>query len=78
LKQGKASRDVNEGWKREPQPYRVNENFPSQIGSAIDPLSVEKMYDGPGYKAPGMVTNGMGQGPGANRKVRPSGGQGSY
>jgi hypothetical protein len=79
MKQGRASRDVAEGGKREPRPYAINQNFPSQIGSAIDPMAVEKMQAGRGYKAEtNGPTDGMEQGPGANRKVRPCGGQGCY
>ena len=85
MKQGRASRDVDEGWKKEPRPYAINQNFPSQLGSAIDPFAAEKMRDGPGYSAPGMVTDGMGQGPGANRDggtagspIRKAGAQGRY
>lgn len=79
MKQGRASRDVAEGGKREPRPFAINQNFPSQIGSAIDPLAVEKMREGTGYKPEfNGPTDGMAQGPGANRKVRPAGGQGSH
>lgn len=78
-KQGQADRDVDEGGKREPRPYAINQNFPSQLGSAIDPYAAEKMRLGGGY-SPGHngPTDGMGQGPGANRKVRSTGTQGSH
>ena len=76
MKQGRASRDVNEGQPKG-RPYAINQNFPSQLGSAIDPLSVEKFrqqFENGG--APFGPTDGMASGPGANRVVRPSGGQG--
>ena len=75
--QGRADRNVDRA-KVEPRPYAINQNYPSQLGSAIDPKAAEKMRDGPGYSAPGMVTDGMGQGPGANRKIRSTGTQGSH
>jgi len=65
--QGRADRDVKEGWHREPRPYAINQNFPSQLGSAIDPLAAEKFRDGPGFRPPIGPTDGMEAGPGGNR-----------
>jgi hypothetical protein len=77
-KQGHADREVSRG-KVEPRPYAINQNFPSQLGSAIDPKAVERMRDGAGYSAAhNGPTDGMGQGPGANRQVKRHGGQGRY
>lgn len=76
MKQGHATRDVNEGQPKG-RPYAINQNFPSQLGSAIDPLAAEKMKDGPGF-TPFGPTDGMAAGPGANRTVRRSGGQGTH
>lgn len=76
MKQGRASSTVREG-KVEPRPYAINQNYPSQLGSAIDPKAAEKMSDGPGYRAVGP-TDSMGIGPGANRKVMAHGGQGQH
>ena len=84
MKQGQATRDVAEGWKREPRPYAINQNFPSQIGTAIDPMAVEKMRLGKGFRGTDQgaahmgPTDGMEQGPGGNREVMKSGGQGRY
>ena len=78
MKQGRASRDVAEGWHREPRPYAINQNFPSQIGTAIDPLAVEKMRLGAGFASHVGPTDGMEQGPGGNREVMRSGGQGRH
>lgn len=79
MKQGRASRDVAEGGKREPRPYAINQHFPSQLGSAVDPKAAERAHAGAGYKAPSVgPTDGMGQGPGANREVKPHGGQGRH
>ena len=85
MRQGKASRDVKDGGKVEPRPYAINQHFPSQLGAAIDPLCAEKTRLGPGYRGGSLgPTDGMGQGPGANRDggpgrpIRKSGGQGTY
>ena len=80
MKQGRASRDVKEGWHREPRSMAINQNFPSQLGSAIDPMAVERYMEGKGYEAdvPKGPSRGMGVGPGANREVMKSGGQGRY
>lgn len=75
--QGRADSNVAEG-KREPRPYSINQHFPSQIGTAIDPLAVEKMHDGGTLRPPYGVTDGMGQGPGANREVKTHGSQGRH
>jgi len=76
LKQGRATRDVAEGQPKG-RPYAINQNFPSQLGSAIDPLAAEKFRDGPG-QMPFGPTDGMAAGPGANRIVKPHGGQGNH
>jgi hypothetical protein len=76
--QGKADSNVRAP-KVEPRPYAINQNFPSQLGSAIDPHAAEKFHDGAGYSAAhNGPTDGMGQGPGANRKVRGNGSQGRH
>ena len=75
--QGRADKDDRKG-KVEVKPYAINANFPSQLGSAIDPKAAEKMADGPGYRPGFGPTSGMDQGPGANRSVKPRGGQGRY
>jgi len=78
MKQGRASSNTSAP-KVEPRPYAINQNFPSQLGSAIDPKAAEKFHDGPGYAAAhNGPTDGMGQGPGANRKVKSCGSQGQY
>ena len=78
MKQGQASSKSRQG-KVEPKPYAINQNYPSQLGSAIDPKAAEKMSAGAGFR-PGHngPTDGMGQGPGANREVKRHGGQGKY
>ena len=77
MKQGRATRDVKEGMHREPRPFAINQSFPSQLGSAIDPLAAEKMLVGKGYRGMGLgPTDGMEQGPGGNRNVMRSGSQG--
>jgi hypothetical protein len=73
--QGRADRDVKESGKREVRSYAINQNFPSQIGTAIDPLAAEKMRQGRGLEPPFGPTDGMGQGPGANREVMKCGSQ---
>ncbi|HEX9613602.1 MAG TPA: hypothetical protein VGA05_08310 [Candidatus Bathyarchaeia archaeon] len=85
LRQGHADRNVQEGFHREPRPYAVNQNFPSQLGTAIDPKAVERFRQGEGFRAPIGPTDGLDQGPGANRDggkpgspIRKSGGQGTY
>jgi hypothetical protein len=77
MRQGKASRDVRESWKREPIPNIVNPRAVSQIGQAMgnkatdsgrisgDPR--ETFYTGRGYKAPMRSI-----------KTRQGGSQGSY
>jgi hypothetical protein len=78
-KQGMADRTTHgEGAHREPRPYAINPNFPSQLGSAIDPMAAEKIQMGKGYAAHIGPTDGMEQGPGGNRSVKPSGGQGHH
>lgn len=75
-KQGQADFTRNQGTDRT-RPYSVNQNFPSQLGSAIDPMAVEKFHEGP----PGIgrgPTDGMDQGPGANRTVKANGSQGRH
>lgn len=77
-KQGYADRNVKEGFHREPRPYAINPNFPSQLGSAIDPMAAEKIKMGKGYAAHIGPTDGMESGPGGNREVKRSGSQGSH
>jgi hypothetical protein len=75
--QGHADKDIDAP-KREPRPYAINQNFPSQIGTAVDPRAVEQMHiafaNAP-HKGP---TDGMEEGPGANRTVKRSGSQGRH
>ena len=62
MKQGRASRDVNEGWKREPNPRAIHISAVSQIGQAMgDHITerkgihdgyVKNIYAGRGYSAP--------------------------
>lgn len=74
--QGRADRDVKESGKMEVRSYAINQNFPSQIGTAIDPLAAEKMREGRGLEPPFGPTSGMAAGPGANREVMKCGSQG--
>jgi hypothetical protein len=76
--QGHASRDVAEGGKREPRPYAINQHFPSQLGTVIDPKARERFRLGEGFVPALGPTDGMDQGPGANREVKAKGSQGSY
>jgi hypothetical protein len=75
MKQGQASKEQS-GAMNDGTAYRVNQNFPSQLGSAMDPKAVEAF----GHTAAAHIgpTSGMGQGPGANRTVKPHGGQGEH
>jgi hypothetical protein len=76
--QGHADHTDAKG-KVEPRPYAINQNFPSQLGSAIDPKAAEKISAGTGYKAAhNGPTDGMGEGPGANRQVKSHGSQGEH
>jgi len=85
MKQGKATRDVDESWKREPIPYKINQNFPSQIGTAIDPAAPEAMrLAGRGLHPVPNIDFTL-EGPGAGRDggppgsaIKKSGGQGRY
>jgi hypothetical protein len=62
MKQGRASRDVDEGWKREPRPRAMNIDAVSQIGQAMGNHITERrgtadgylknIYAGRGYTAP--------------------------
>lgn len=76
MKQGKATRDVKEGFHKEPRPYAINPNYPSQLGSAVDPYAAERFRMGKGYAAHIGPTDGMEQGPGGNRTVMGCGSQG--
>jgi hypothetical protein len=77
MKQGKASRDVRESWKREPIPNIVNPRAVSQIGQAMGNKAtesgrvsgsvIEPFYTGRGFKAPMKSI-----------KTRQGGSQGSY
>jgi hypothetical protein len=77
-KQGHADRRVGEGYHIEPRPYAINQNYPSQIGTAVDPKAVEKMSAGKGYAAHIGPTDGMEEGPGGNRSVKRTGSQGRH
>lgn len=78
-KQGQADRNTRgEGAHREPRPYAINPNYPSQLGSAIDPKAAEKISMGQGYAAHIGPTDGMEQGPGGNRTVKGAGSQGRH
>lgn len=76
-KQGHADH-TRDAPKVEPRPYAINANFPSQLGSAIDPKAEEKIHDGPGYRPTLGPTDSMGQGPGANRMIKSRGSQGNH
>ncbi len=85
MKQGRPDRNIQEGFHREPRPYAVNQHFPNQLGSAIDPKAAERFRDGEGFRAPIGPTDGLDQGPGANRDggqpgspIKKAGSQGSY
>lgn len=52
MKQGRASRDVNEGGKVEPKSRAVNTTFVADIGVKHVKTVATPMYDGRGYKAP--------------------------
>jgi hypothetical protein len=77
MRQGKASRDVRESWKREPIPNIVNPRAVSQIGQALGNKATESgrvsgavaetFYTGRGFKAPMKSI-----------KTRQGGSQGSY
>jgi hypothetical protein len=75
MKQGQASVEQS-GAQNSGTAYRINQNFPSQLGTAIDPKAEEKF----GHTAAAHIgpTPGMGEGPGANRTVRLHGGQGEH
>jgi hypothetical protein len=68
MKQGRATRDVNESSKTEPVSRGVNKSFVSDIGSqVIRPGGSVPMYEGRGLKAP-MVS----------QKTSNKGSQGKY
>lgn len=77
-KQGHATVSSQTAGHREPRPYAINPNFPSQLGSAIDPRARERMSAGEGFVPAVGTTDGMDQGPGANRTVKTHGTQGSH
>jgi hypothetical protein len=78
MKQGPLTSKQGDG-KREPRPYAINQHFPSQLGAAIDPLAAEEMRMGKGFTPAIGTTDGMGQGPGANREpAKKSGTQGEH
>jgi hypothetical protein len=57
MKQGRASRDVSEGGKREPKAYAVSPSAANQQGMAMGNLagkrfSAPQLYQGNGYQAP--------------------------
>jgi hypothetical protein len=62
MKQGRASRDVDEGWKREPRPRAINIDAVSQIGQSMGNHVTDRrhsvadytknIYAGRGYTAP--------------------------
>src|SRR5262245_40406897 len=78
MKQGKASRDVEEGFKREPNPRIVNPGAVNQLGNHVGNRgAIESFYGGMGYKTSAVPTLGKGnQGPGAHRDVHRTGSQG--
>jgi len=51
MKQGRATRDLMEGRKREPIPHAVSEEAVDQLGQACSYKHYE-LYKGRGYKAP--------------------------
>lgn len=78
MKQQGRAPTLDGGHHVEPRPYAINPNFPSQLGSAIDPKAAEKMSAGAGYAAHIGPTDGMEEGPGGNRNVKPNGSQGAH
>lgn len=62
----------------EPKPYAINQHFPSQLGTAIDPKASEAMSAGRGFVPALGPTSGMDQGPGANRVTKTHGSQGEH
>lgn len=76
MKQGQAAKSSSGQGMTEARAYNINQNWPSQLGSAIDPKARETMMEG-GSQHVGP-TDGMAEGPGANRTVRSHGGQGSH
>jgi hypothetical protein len=75
-KQGHADREIDHG--SDPtRSYNINQNYPNQLGSCIDPHARERMSGGQAGLGHGP-TSGMAEGPGANRSVKAHGGQGSH
>ena len=57
MKQGRASRDVSEGGKREPKAYAVSPAAVGELGMAMGNLagkrySAPQLFQGNGYQAP--------------------------
>jgi hypothetical protein len=57
MKQGRASRDVAEGGKREPKAYAVSPSAAGQLGMAMGTLpghryAAPQLFQGNGYQAP--------------------------
>jgi hypothetical protein len=92
MKQGRASRDVKESWKQEPNPKAVNPRGVSQIGTVLGNKStdkgkilnpIEQVFVGKGFKQPAPKSSSLYDGRGYNAPLRSQnaskgGSQGSY
>jgi hypothetical protein len=77
-KQGHADTEIAAP-KRDPIPHAINQNFPSQIGIAVDPKAVEPMHTSFANPVPHTgYEPSTEDGPGSNRDVKRSGSQGSH
>jgi hypothetical protein len=75
MKQGRASRDVDESRKREPIPKAVHETAVAELGRAVQ-YTKSPFYGGQGYKPPGPSPSVAG--PGGGRTIHPHGTQGRH
>ncbi|TXH51060.1 MAG: hypothetical protein E6Q97_19155 [Desulfurellales bacterium] len=63
MKQGRASNDGAAGQKREPISHAVSPAGAEQLGNITGTArSVEPLYDGRGYKAPGIASHNLPKG----------------
>jgi hypothetical protein len=75
MRQGRASRDVKESWKREPISKGVSETAVAELGRAVQ-YKKDDLYEGKGYKSPGPERAAAG--PGGGRTIHRSGSQGKH
>ena len=68
-KQGRADRDVKEGWKREPNSNSINQGAVSRMGNMVG--------DGTPYK-PFITADGVLKAPMKSQATRKGGSQGRY